>query len=261
MCTTTDLDGKIVLVTGAGGGIGRAAALAAAQAGAHAVAIVDINAALADETSHLVERIGAGAMSLAADIADVDAVETMVKGVVRAYGRLDAAFNNAGVNQQRALTADLEPDEWNRVFRINAFGLWLCMRAELQHMLAQGSGAIVNTASAAGLRTVVGSSAYVAAKHAVVGLTRNAAVEYAERGVRVNAVCPGGVNTPMLERALSSFKDEERALTLKGFAGLHPMKRMGEAEEIADAVIFLLSDRATFVTGQCLGVDGGWTAQ
>lgn len=261
MVASVQLEGKIVLATGAGSGIGRASAIAAAQAGARGVTVVDINAVLAEETAHLVECAGSSAISLTVDIVDVDAVDGMVAKVIRTYGRLDSAFNNAGVNQRRGMTADIDPDEWNRVFRVNTFGLWLCMRAELPHMAAQESGAIVNTASTAGLRTIIGRSAYVAAKHAVVGLTRNAAVEYADQGIRINAVCPGGVNTPMIENVISSLSSEERGAALKAFAELHPMKRMGEAEEIAEAVVFLLGNRAGFITGQCLGVDGGWTAQ
>lgn len=158
------------------------------------------------------------------------------------------------------LTADISFEEWNLIPQVNVTGTWLCMREELKHMLSRGSGTIVNTASFAGLHTIATQTAYVASKHAVIGLTKNAAIEYAAHGIRINAVAPGGIATPMLERNLGGLDGAQRAAALEAISNYHPMKRLGEAVEIADAMLFLCSDQASFITGACLSVDGGWAA-
>jgi len=249
------------LITGAGSGIGRAAALAFAREGARVIA-VDIDARAADDTVTLVEAVGGRANAMVCDVSDGHAVDLMFTHVLNQFGPLDFAFNNAGIAQNFADTADIEVAVWSRIFRVNIEGVWHCMRNELRHMVARGSGAIVNTASIAGLRSVKRQSAYVASKHAVVGLTKNAAIEYAARGIRVNAVCPGGVATKMANEAFKAagMDDDQVVQAFKDAAALHPMLRIAQASEIADAAVFLCSDKASFINGICLSVDGGWAA-
>ena len=180
----------------------------------------------------------------------------MVRQAVETYGRLDCAFNNAGIEGVVQPTVDYGQADWNRVIAINLTGVWLCMKYELQHMLTQGSGAIVNTASVAGLVGLPGFSAYVAAKHGVNGLTKTAALEYAKSGISVNAVCPGAIRTPMFERGARDNPGIEEQVV-----AAEPIGRMAEPAEVGEAVVWLCSDAASFVTGQPLAVDGGWTAQ
>lgn len=253
------MDGKSILITGAGSGIGRAAALAFSQQGVRIVA-VDLRADAAEETAQLVIAGGGEAYGLGCDVASFDAVNAMFARTTAFWGKIDFAFNNAGIAQKFGNVADIEPDEWHRIMRVNVDGVWHCMRHELRHMTEQGGGVIVNTSSFAGLRTLRGQGAYVASKHAVVGLTQNAAVEYASAGIRVNAICPGGVQTPLLASALAGLKKEEAQEALRQSAALHPMGRLGEADEMAQAALFLCSEQASFITGVCLPVDGGWAA-
>jgi NAD(P)-dependent dehydrogenase (short-subunit alcohol dehydrogenase family) len=251
------LEGRVALVTGAASGIGRATALAFAHEGAKVVA-ADVAAEAGRETVDLIEAAGGDAVFVRADVARAEDVARLVAGAVETYGRLDCAHNNAGIEGAvPAGTAfhDYPDAVWDQVMAINLKGVWLCLKAELAHMLGQGGGAIVNTASIAGLVGGFGS-AYTAAKHGVVGLTKAAALEYAARGIRVNAVCPGVIATPMIERAFARRPEAEQ-LYLAG----EPMGRFGTAEEVAAAVVWLCSDAASFLTGVALPVDGGWVAR
>jgi NAD(P)-dependent dehydrogenase (short-subunit alcohol dehydrogenase family) len=250
------LEGKSALITGGGGGIGRATALAFAREGAR-VAVADAAQQTAQETVALINKAGGQAMTLTGDVTDASVVEAMVKSVVAAYGRLDCAFNNAGiagfqVDASGKKTADWSEQSFDRMIAVNLKGVWLCMKHELPQMVAQGGGAIVNTASIAGLIGLPTSSAYVAAKHGVVGLTKTAAMEYAEDGIRVNCVNPGYITTPMTKEAVETRGAEILAKV--------PMGRMGVPEEIAEAVVWMCSDKASFMTGAAQVVDGGYYA-
>jgi len=250
------LDGKSALITGGGGGIGRATALAFAREGAR-VAVADLMVEAARETVAQVNAVGGQAISLSGDVSRDADVRAMIDAVVGTYGRLDCAFNNAGiagwhVDAILKKTAEWSEEAFDRMIAVNLKGVWLCMRHELPQMQAQGGGAIVNTGSIAGLVGLPNSSAYVAAKHGVVGLTKTAALEYAEANIRVNAVCPGYIRTPMTEPSMQ----------LRGAAILAqtPLKRMGNPEEIAEMVVWLCSERASYVSGAAYNVDGGWMA-
>jgi len=250
------LAGKSVLVTGAASGIGRATALVLAREGARVLA-ADLSGPGADETARMVQEAGGEALAVAADVTlDAD-VEAMVAAAVAAWGRLDCAFNNAGIAPAAVGPAgqrvgDLSRQSWEGMLAVNLTGVWLCMKHELAQMERQGGGAIVNTASVAGLVGLPRSGAYVAAKHGVVGLTKAAAIDHAGAGVRINAVCPGYIETPMIAEAMARRGDEI-------IAGV-PLRRLGGASEIAEAVAWLCSDRAGFVTGTAMAVDGGYTA-
>jgi NAD(P)-dependent dehydrogenase (short-subunit alcohol dehydrogenase family) len=249
------LEGKVALVTGGGSGIGRAAALAFAREGA-SVVIADILVEEGEKTARMVEEAGSRAVFVETNVCRAEEVEALVEKAVGCYGRLDCAFNNAGLGPGRSRTADFAENEWDRVLDINLKGVWLCMKYEIRHMLGQGGGAIVNTASVVGLVGFMGAPAYVASKHAVVGLTKSAALEYAASGIRVNAVCPGVTRTPMIDRIIA-----ERPKMAELYKGLHPAGRLAEPEEIAEAAVWLCSDAASFVTGHALVVDGGLVAQ
>jgi NAD(P)-dependent dehydrogenase (short-subunit alcohol dehydrogenase family) len=250
------LEGKAALITGAGGAIGRATALAFAREGAR-VAVADLVAEAAHETVARINAAGGQALALSGEVANDAAVQEMVAAAVAAYGRLDCAFNNAGIAGWQIDAAGQKTAEWSeaafdRMIAVNLKGVWLCMKHEIVQMQAQGGGAIVNTASIAGLAGLATSSAYVAAKHGVVGLTKTAAIEYADAGIRVNAVCPGFIRTPMTAPMTPERSERMLAQT--------PAHRMGEPEEIAEMVLWLASERASFVTGAAYNVDGGWMA-
>lgn len=218
------------------------------------VAVVDI---IEDnETVSLIQSAGGTAMFLKCDVANDAAVQAMVAAVIAQWGTIDCAFNNAGVEGLSAPVHECTEDNWDRVIAVNQKGVWLCMKYELQQMQKQGHGAIVNCASIAGLVGFTGLPAYVASKHAIVGLTKNAALENAKSGIRVNAVCPGVIRTPMIDRFTGKNKEAEKA-----FENMEPVGRMGEPEEVAETVVWLCSEHASFVTGQALAVDGGWIAQ
>jgi NAD(P)-dependent dehydrogenase (short-subunit alcohol dehydrogenase family) len=246
-------DGKIAVVTGAATGIGRATALAFAREGARVV-VADV--AQADETVRMIRDHGGEALFVATDVSNPAQVEQLVSRTIETYGRLDVAFNNAGVGGASATTADYTLEDWNRVLNINLTGVWLCMKYEIAQMLTQGSGVIVNNASILGLVGFRNAPAYVAAKHGVLGLTKAAALEYAQSGIRVTAVCPAFIHTPMVDSAMEGNDEIQSAIT-----AMHPVGRMGEPEEIAGGVLWLCSDAASFMTGQPLVIDGGYLAQ
>ena len=251
------LEGKSALITGGGGGIGRATALAFAREGAR-LAVADLRLEAARETVALVNAVGGQAISLSGEVARDDGVREMIDGVVATYGRLDCAFNNAGIDGWNVDAAGKKTAEWSeetfdRMIAVNLKGVWLCMKHELPQMQKQGSGgAIVNTGSIAGLAGLPTSSAYVAAKHGVIGLTKTAALEYAEDNIRVNAVCPGFIRTPM---TVPMTPQRSEAILAQV-----PFRRMGNPEEIAEMVVWLCSERASYVSGTAYNVDGGWMA-
>jgi NAD(P)-dependent dehydrogenase (short-subunit alcohol dehydrogenase family) len=251
------LTGKVALVTGGASGIGRATALIFAREGATLV-IADMHEEGGQQTVHMIRENGGDATFVQVDVSRAIEVEAMVSATVETYGRLDCAHNNAGIGSRpRVRLHELSEEGWDQVMSINLKGVWLCMKYEILQMLQQGNGAIVNTASIMGL---VGSwsrsGAYNASKHGVVGLTKTAALEYATAGLRVNAVCPGYIRTPLIAEALTSDPEMEAQIIAR-----HPVGRMGRPEEIAEAVVWLCSDAASFVTGHTMTVDGGYVAQ
>ena len=247
---SNSLEGRVALVTGAASGIGRAAAIALAREGARVVA-ADVDAQGGEETARMVQEAGGESMFIAVDVSKADEVEGMVGAVVDAYGRLDCAFNNAGVEgTAHVLTADYTEEAWDRVIDINLKGVWLCMKYEIPQLLKHGQGAIMNTSSTAGL---VGSRigmAYGASKFGVIGLTKTAALEYGKHGIRVNAVCPGSIDTPTAERLVGAEYEPSVGNNLTG--------RFAAPTEVAEAVVWLCSDAASFVTGHAMVVDGGY---
>lgn len=244
---------KVVLITGAASGIGRGVALAFARAGA-SVVVADIAVDEGEATVATINAAGGQAMFVRADVAVSADVEALVAKTVASYGRLDCAFNNAGVEEENQRLAESEDAVFDRMMAINVRGVWLCMKHEIRQMLTQGGGTIVNTASVAGLVGAPKHAIYAATKHAVVGLTKSAAIEYGKKGIRVNAVCPAVIRTPMLERALARDATWE-----EGLRKLHPIGRIGEIDEVAHAVLWLCSDQSSFVTGHSLAVDGAMT--
>jgi len=249
------MDGKVALVTGAAAGIGRATAVAFARNGAR-VAVSDVNDAAGEETARMIAAAGGTAIYVHADVSRSPEVKALIARVIDAFGRLDYAFNNAGIEGQSAPTAECTEENWDRVIGINLKGVWLCMKEEIPQMLHQGGGAIVNCASIAGLVGFAGVPAYTSSKHGILGLTKTAALEYATQGIRINAVCPGVIQTAMIERFTGGSSEAEARLVAQ-----EPIGRMGTSEEIADAVIWLCSDGAGFVTGHSLVVDGGFVAR
>jgi NAD(P)-dependent dehydrogenase (short-subunit alcohol dehydrogenase family) len=249
------IEGKIALITGGSSGIGRATALLFGREGAK-VAVADYNAEGGERTVKTIKEAGGTASFHAVDVSNPLAVEALISKVVETYGKLDCAFNNAGIEGQMALTPDCTIENWNRVIAIDLTAVFLCMKYEIAQMLKQGGGNIVNTASVAGLYGLAAAPAYVAAKHGVAGLTKTAALEFAQKGIRVNAVCPGFIRTPMVDRVLDKGVFSEEQI----FAA-EPMHRMGKPEEIAEAVLWLCSEASSFVTGLPMPIDGGYVAQ
>jgi NAD(P)-dependent dehydrogenase (short-subunit alcohol dehydrogenase family) len=244
---------KVVLITGAATGIGAATAQAFADQGA-LVVLADINL----EAQSVAEQIcvlGGEAVFHQCDVTQDDSVVKLIDFIITNFGRLDVAFNNAGIDIESSKLADAEESVFDKLIDVNVKGVWLCMKHEIKAMLLCGGGAIVNTASVAGLGAAPKMGIYSASKHAVIGLTKSAAVEYAKKGIRVNAVCPAVIDTPMYRRAIES--DPKKALAI---AAMHPVGRVGRAEEIAAAVLYLSSEQASFTTGVALPVDGGSTA-
>ncbi len=250
----TIFEGKTAIVTGGSFGIGRAAAVAFAARGAKVI-IADW---LEDPEQHTLKQIrsvGGQAIFVSCDVSKNDEVKAMVEKAISTYGRLDFAFNNAGIEGATANTHECTEENWDKTININLKGIWLCMKYEIAAMLKQGKGAIVNCASVAGLIGFPGLPAYVVSKHGVVGLTKTAALENAKQQIRINAVCPGVIHTDMIDRITGLDKEAE-----KQFVDMEPVGRMGKPEEVAEAVMWLCSDAASFVTGHSMPVDGGWIA-
>jgi NAD(P)-dependent dehydrogenase (short-subunit alcohol dehydrogenase family) len=248
--------GKVALVTGGAGGIGRATSLAYAREGAK-IAVVDLSLAAANEVASAVAAEGGEAFGLQADVTRADQVANMVAQVVANFGRLDIAFNNAGIDIEHEPLAKATEEIFDQLMNVNVKGVWLCMKYEIEQMLKQGGGgAIVNTSSIGGLIGAARQPIYGATKHAVLGLTKAAALEYGRKGIRVNAVCPGIIRTEMTERAIARDPRREKYIDQA-----HPIGRLGEAEDIARSVVFLSSEDAAFVLGHALAVDGGFTAR
>ena len=246
-------DGQVALVTGAAKGMGLAAARAFAKSGA-AVAMADMDAEAVGKEAQALVKAGGKALAVTCDVADEAQVRDMVAAAIRAFGRLDAAFNNAGIQSPVTDTAELESAEFDRVISVNLRSVWLCMKYELLEMRKQGSGAIDNNSSLGGLVGLPGRAAYHAAKHGVLGLTKSAALEYGAKGIRINAVCPGTIDTPMVQAMFDSGN-----LTREFVAQTQPIGRIGRAEEVADTVLWLCSPAASLLIGQPIAVDGGYT--
>jgi NAD(P)-dependent dehydrogenase (short-subunit alcohol dehydrogenase family) len=249
------LDGKVALVTGAGAGIGQAATLAMAREGA-TVVIADRDPAGNATTLEMLKARGGHGLTVTIDTSVASQVEALIQRAVDAYGRLDCAVNNAGIQGRIASTTECTEENWDRIVSVNLKGVWLCLKYEISQMLRQGGGAIVNVASNFGLVGSRGMPAYAASKHGVIGLTKTAALEYARHDVRVNAVCPGPTRTPLLETVL-----REKPEIVAAIDAAQPIGRIGRAQEIAEAILWLCSDGASFVTGAGLSVDGGCVTQ
>ena len=248
------LHDKVALVTGGASGIGLATAMAFARAGA-CVAIADVDAAGGENAARHIREVGGEAIFVATDVSRAADVERLVQQTVEAFGRLDCAFNNAGIFGRSALLVEYAEEDWDRVIDINLKGVWLCMKYEIPQMLARG-GAIVNASSVSGLVGSKSSPLYAASKHGVTGLTRTAALQYARQKIRVNCVCPGAIYTPMLEEIFS-----HNPANREKYTDAAPIGRLAQPEEVAEAVIWLCSDASAYITGVSLPVDGGWVAQ
>jgi NAD(P)-dependent dehydrogenase (short-subunit alcohol dehydrogenase family) len=248
-----DFTGKVAFVTGGATGIGRAAALAFAREGA-AVAVADVSEKGNQETVRMIEDLGGHALAVSCDVSRSEDVRRALDATIKTFGRLDFAFNNAGIEYTIQPIVDVSEEEWDRILAIDLRGVFLCMKHEIPLLLNQGGGAIVNTSSGAGVRGFKGGAAYVAAKHAVVGLTKAAALDYAHLNIRINAVCPGIIDTPMMDRFSGGTAEGRQAVIAQ-----EPVGRMGTPEEIAEAVIWLCSDAASFIVGSAMVVDGGQT--
>ncbi len=248
------LEGRTALATGGASGIGQATALAFAREGAKVV-IADVNVDGGNATLRMVREIGSEAIFVRTDVRRADEVEALVNEVVKTYGRLDCAFNNAGILGKPTSAVECTEENWDKVISTNLKGVFLCMKYEIPYMIRQGHGAIVNTASVAGLIGVQKNAAYVASKHGVAGLTKAAAIDYARSGIRINAVCPGFIRTAMLGLLEAKPEREARCVSME------PIGRLGRPEEVAEAVVWMCSDAASFVTGHLMAVDGGLVAR
>jgi NAD(P)-dependent dehydrogenase (short-subunit alcohol dehydrogenase family) len=245
---------KVVLITGAGNGIGRATALAFAQQGA-SVVVADMSRSAGEETTALITQAGGIATFILCDVTKDQDVQSMVNGTIETYGKLDIAFNNAGIEIESSKLADGDEATYDKIMDVNVKGVWRCMKYQIPALLKQPTSAIVNTASIAGLGAAPKMSIYSASKHAVIGLTKSAAVEYGKKGLRVNAICPAVIDTEMFKRATENDPQKEQYVK-----NLHPVGRIGQPEEVAAAVLYLCSDLAGFTTGVALPIDGGATA-
>jgi NAD(P)-dependent dehydrogenase (short-subunit alcohol dehydrogenase family) len=248
-----EFEGKVVQVTGGSFGIGKATAVAFAKRGAK-VAIVDW--VEDNEAINAIKSIGGEAVFIKCDVSNTEDVKAMIKKTISTFGRLDYAFNNAGIEGSNGITHECTEENWDKTINVNLKGIWLCMKYQIPEMLKQGKGVIINCASIAGLVGYRGLPAYVASKHGITGLTKSAALEYAKLGIRVNVVCPGAIKTPMIDRITGNKKEVEEQ-----FADMEPIGRLGQPEEVANCVLWLCSDEASFVTGHAMAVDGGWVAQ
>jgi NAD(P)-dependent dehydrogenase (short-subunit alcohol dehydrogenase family) len=255
--TEKALEGKVALVTGGGSGMGRASSLEFAAQGAKVV-VADYVSEGGERTAAVIRDTGGEATFVQVDVSNAAQVEAMIKKVVDTYGRLDCAHNNAGIEGQIVPAAECSVENWNRIIATNLTGVWLCLKYEIVQMLKQGRGAIVNTASAAGLKAVPGFVAYCASKHGVVGVTKVAAMEYAKAGIRINAVCPVPIDTPMLGRIIDVATATPTPAVLASPGNATPIGRNGKPEEVARVVAWLCTDAASYVTGVAMPVDGGY---
>ncbi|HMI35260.1 MAG TPA: SDR family oxidoreductase [Propionibacteriaceae bacterium] len=247
------LDGKVTFVTGAASGIGRATALAFVREGANIV-VADIDQQGSQDTASMIEDRGGQALAVSCDVTSGEDVQAALTKTVERFGRLDYVFNNAGAEQQPKPTADITEEEWDRIITINLKGVFLCLKHQIPLLLQHGGGAIVNTSSGAGIKVFGGGAAHAAAKHGVIGLTKDAALDYAASNIRINAICPGIIDTEMMDRFTGGTPEERDRVIAQ-----EPIGRMGRPEEIAAAVVWLCSDAASFVPGHALVADGGPT--
>jgi NAD(P)-dependent dehydrogenase (short-subunit alcohol dehydrogenase family) len=252
---TGRLNGKVALITGGSAGMGRASARLFAREGAKVI-VADVAVDGGEETVQMIKDAGGEAIFVKADTSKATEVEALIRKALETYGQLDCAHNNAGIEGIVTATADYPEEVWDRVIAINLKGIWLCMKYEIPQMLQQGKGAIVNTSSVFGTNGAAYYSAYSASKHGVAGLTKTSALEYAQSGIRINAVCPGVIHTPMIDRTIGGNPEIEAQLV-----ATEPIGRMGEPEEVAEAVVWLCSDAASFVTGHLMAVDGAFSAR
>jgi NAD(P)-dependent dehydrogenase (short-subunit alcohol dehydrogenase family) len=249
------LENKVAIVTGGGSGIGRATALAFAAEGARVV-VADVMVDGGEETAKMIRDVHGQALFVKADVSNAEQVKAMVDKAIEAFGRLDCAANNAGISLLPISVSRCTEDSWDKMIAINLKGAFLCMKYELPKIIKSGGGSIVNTSSVIGLVADGGHPAYAASKHGVIGLTKTAAIQYAKAGIRVNAVCPGVIRTPMSEKTFAEHP-ELKALSI----GMQPMDRIAEADEVARAIVWLCTDEASFITGHALPIDGGYLAR